>query len=153
MDLLPQHDYDGIFLQGLLPEMKAMDFHQKIIFKRRIYEVMGEIFDNSSQASSTTNTVPHSVNPTSAMAVVNPSDLSMLRRLNNMLQDPTSTSTPRSSSITSTVLSSPATPSTGLVPIAKIGATTRSSAMTRVRMVNANVVIPSQNVKEEPEAN
>ena len=56
MDLIPQHDYDGIFLQGLLPEMKAMDFRQKIIFKRRIYEVLGEIFDNNStQASSTTN--------------------------------------------------------------------------------------------------
>ncbi|KAM7355496.1 uncharacterized protein ACRADG_001527 [Cochliomyia hominivorax] len=168
LDLLPQHDYDGIFLQGLLPEMKAMDFRQKIIFKRRIYEVLGEIFDNSSQATSTTNNNATSSSSSVNTPVINPlqgvntADLNMLRRLNTLLQDPSTlhhhnnTSTPaRSASISSTVLSSPATPSTNSVPIAKIGATTRSSAnmTTRGRLVNANVVIPSQNVKEEPEGN
>lgn len=166
LDLIPPHDYDGIFLQGLLPEMKAMDFRQKIIFKRRIYEVLGEIFDNSSQASSTTNSsIPaqsyntatsSSSGVQSPLQGVNPSDLNMLRRLNTLLQDPSTTlntSTPaRSASISSTVLSSPATPSNS-VPVAKIGATTRSANMSRGRLMNANVVIPSQNVKEEPEGN
>ncbi|XP_075162752.1 uncharacterized protein LOC142235383 [Haematobia irritans] len=166
VDIVPQHDYDNIFLQGLLPEMKAMDFRQKIIFKRRIYEVLSEIFENSSsQASSTTNAstplangqqlMNNSLN-TSPLAMVNSSDLNMLRRLNHLLQDPSSTTpmTPRCVNISSAVLSSPNTPSSITVPIAKIGATTRSSAnITRLRMVNTNVMVSPQTVKEEPEAN
>lgn len=155
--------------------MKAMDFRQKILFKRRIYEVLTEIFDNSSQATSTTNTtqaaaalfpnqqqqqhMSNSLN-TSPIAMVNSSDLNMLRRLNNLLQDPTSTThaplTPRCVNISSAVLSSstPNTPSSITVPIAKIGATTRSSAnITRLRMVNANVMVSPQTVKEEPDTN
>ncbi|XP_061386440.1 uncharacterized protein LOC133321368 [Musca vetustissima] len=179
VEIVPPHDYDNIFLQGLLPEMKAMDFRQKILFKRRIYEVLSEIFDNSSsQATSTTNSQHHhhhqqhfSTN-TSPIAMVNSSDLNMLRRLNHLLQDPsasTSTTannstlqtpaplTPRSVNISNGVLAaSPNTPTT--VPIAKIGATTRSSAanVTRLRMVssgNGVLVGPPAAVKEEPDTN
>ncbi|XP_013105366.1 uncharacterized protein LOC106085599 [Stomoxys calcitrans] len=165
VEVVPQHDYDNIFLQGLLPEMKAMDFRQKIIFKRRIYEVLSEIFDHSSsQATSTTTSTPlgngqqqmlNSLN-TSPLAVVNSSDLNMLRRLNHLLQDPTSTTpmTPRCVNISSAVLSNPNTTSSITVPIAKIGATTRSSAnITRLRMVNTNVMVSPQTVKEEPDTN
>ncbi|XP_017488356.1 PREDICTED: mediator of RNA polymerase II transcription subunit 15-like [Rhagoletis zephyria] len=48
----PDPDFDAAFLQGLLPEMKAMDFRQKIIFKKRIYEVIGEIFENTTASCS-----------------------------------------------------------------------------------------------------
>lgn len=166
VEIVPPHDYDNIFLQGLLPEMKAMDFRQKIIFKRRIYEVLSEIFDNSSsQATSTTtnNSYHHGqhANQSSPIAMVNSSDLNMLRRLNNLLQDPSSASTvqtsqsltPRCVNISSAVLASPNTPASISVPIAKIGATTRSSAasVTRLRMVNG--VTAQTAVKEEPDTN
>ena len=151
--------------------MKAMDFRQKILFKRRIYEVLGEIFDNSTQATSTSSFNPSTSASGLANAlplmVVNPSDLNMLRRLNNILQDHsasngsssscqnTSSTPARSASISSTVNSTHPSPSSITVPIGKIGATTRSSSnVARVRLVNPNVVvIPAQNVKEEPETN
>ncbi|XP_073835925.1 uncharacterized protein [Musca autumnalis] len=175
VEIVPPHDYDNIFLQGLLPEMKAMDFRQKIIFKRRIYEVLSEIFDNSSsQATSTTNSThlfgqqsQSNQSPnTSPMAMVNSSDLNLLRRLNHLLQDPSSTTTttatqpapltPRCVNISSASLASPNTPSSITVPIAKIGATTRSSAVTtRLRMVSANGMVAGGQtaVKEEPDTN
>lgn len=56
----PDPDFDAAFLQGLLPEMKVMDFRQKIIFKKRIYEVIGEIFEGTAHASSTTPVPSHS---------------------------------------------------------------------------------------------
>nr|XP_036214174.1 uncharacterized protein LOC106620174 [Bactrocera oleae] len=56
----PDPDFDAAFLQGLLPEMKAMDFRQKIIFKKRIYEVIGEIFENTAHASSVIRRPSHS---------------------------------------------------------------------------------------------
>ncbi|XP_017109494.2 uncharacterized protein [Drosophila bipectinata] len=40
----PHIDFDDVFLKGLLPEMKVMDFYQKLYFKRRVYEVLSEIF-------------------------------------------------------------------------------------------------------------
>ncbi|KAH8334753.1 hypothetical protein KR074_004682 [Drosophila pseudoananassae] len=40
----PQVDFDNVFLKGLLPEMKVMDFYQKLYFKRRVYEIISEIF-------------------------------------------------------------------------------------------------------------
>ncbi|XP_018803142.1 PREDICTED: uncharacterized protein LOC108977739 [Bactrocera latifrons] len=56
----PDPDFDAAFLQGLLPEMKAMDFRQKIIFKKRIYEVIGEIFESTTHSSSTARRPSHS---------------------------------------------------------------------------------------------
>ncbi|XP_011178895.1 uncharacterized protein LOC105209926 [Zeugodacus cucurbitae] len=56
----PDPDFDAAFLQGLLPEMKAMDFRQKISFKKRIYEVIGEIFESSTHGSSITRRPSHS---------------------------------------------------------------------------------------------
>ncbi|KAH8270193.1 hypothetical protein KR018_005497 [Drosophila ironensis] len=37
-------DFDEAFLQGIRPEIKEMNFHQKLYFKRRVYELLGEIF-------------------------------------------------------------------------------------------------------------
>ncbi|XP_067644201.1 ataxin-2 homolog [Eurosta solidaginis] len=59
----PDPDFDATFLQGLLPEMKAMDFRQKILFKKRIYEVIGEIFEGASHTtSSSRRTSQHNTN-------------------------------------------------------------------------------------------
>ncbi|KAH8261270.1 hypothetical protein KR044_006079, partial [Drosophila immigrans] len=43
----PSLDFDDAFLQGLRPEMKHMNFHQKLYFKRRVYELLGAIFEES----------------------------------------------------------------------------------------------------------
>uniref|UniRef100_A0A1A9WE61 MADF domain-containing protein n=1 Tax=Glossina brevipalpis TaxID=37001 RepID=A0A1A9WE61_9MUSC len=170
LDILPQSDYDGIFLQGLLPEMKAMDFRQKIQFKRRIYEVLGEIFDTSASnstisATSSPYTSNRNQNLTStskfspkALTVVHASDLSMLRRLSNLLQDSNeapSSSPARQDGISSTVHAPSVMPSNTLhIPVTKIGATTRSSAnLMRVRMSNNNTVSSNQTVKQEPYPN
>ncbi|KAL9910314.1 uncharacterized protein ACN427_005041 [Glossina fuscipes fuscipes] len=170
LDVLPQSDYDGIFLQGLLPEMKAMDFKQKILFKRRIYEVLGEIFDTSTSSNTISATSPaHASNRNqnltsttafspSALTVVHASDLNMLRRLRNLLQDSNEvpSSTPaRQDGISSTVHAVPAMPSNILhIPATKIGATTRSSAnLMRVRLNNNNTISSNQTVKQEPYPN
>lgn len=71
-------DFDDAFLQGLRPEMKHMNFHQKLFFKRRVYELLGEIFDGSScqqqpyvngqtpaTATTTTTATPATPSPTS----------------------------------------------------------------------------------------
>lgn len=51
-------DFDDAFLQGLRPEMKHMNFHQKLFFKRRVYELLGEIFDGSSCQTYTNGQTP-----------------------------------------------------------------------------------------------
>jgi len=48
----PVIDFDDAFLQGLRPEMNHMNFHQKLYFKRRVYELLGDIFDERDRASS-----------------------------------------------------------------------------------------------------
>ncbi|XP_016974924.1 uncharacterized protein LOC108041506 [Drosophila rhopaloa] len=48
----PIIDFDDAFLQGLRPEIKHMNFHQKLYFKRRVYELLGEIFHSEESASS-----------------------------------------------------------------------------------------------------
>lgn len=48
----PALDFDDAFLQGLRPEMNHMNFHQKLYFKRRVYELLGEIFEDRDRASS-----------------------------------------------------------------------------------------------------
>jgi len=45
-------DFDDAFLQGLRPEMNHMNFHQKLFFKRRVYDLLGEIFEDRNRASS-----------------------------------------------------------------------------------------------------
>ncbi|TDG44106.1 hypothetical protein AWZ03_009481 [Drosophila navojoa] len=45
-------DFDDAFLQGLRPEMNHMDFHQKLYFKRRVYELLSEIFEGGTKANS-----------------------------------------------------------------------------------------------------
>lgn len=45
-------DFDDAFLQGLRPEMNHMDFHQKLYFKRRVYELLSEIFEAGTKANS-----------------------------------------------------------------------------------------------------
>lgn len=49
----PSIDFDDAFLQGLRPEIKHMNFHQKLYFKRRVYELLGEIFESGDSLSST----------------------------------------------------------------------------------------------------
>ncbi|EDW19110.1 uncharacterized protein LOC6582953 isoform X3 [Drosophila mojavensis] len=44
-------DFDDAFLQGLRPEMNHMDFHQKLYFKRRVYELLSEIFEGGTKAN------------------------------------------------------------------------------------------------------
>ncbi|XP_017022926.1 uncharacterized protein [Drosophila kikkawai] len=39
-----QPNFDAAFLQGLLPEIERMNFNQKLHFKRRVYDLLGEIF-------------------------------------------------------------------------------------------------------------
>ncbi|XP_053956263.1 uncharacterized protein LOC128861910 [Anastrepha ludens] len=109
----PDTDFDAVFLQGLLPEMKAMDFRQKIIFKKRIYEVIGDIFDstpnnNATHGTSITNSngtspcngyVPNHMNgytvndngraPTPATSPSTSSYISPLNTLNNASSAPT----------------------------------------------------------------
>ncbi|EDW70729.1 uncharacterized protein [Drosophila virilis] len=48
----PVMDFDDAFLQGLRPEMKHMNFHQKLFFKRRVYELLSDIFEGGENASS-----------------------------------------------------------------------------------------------------
>ncbi|KAH8369880.1 hypothetical protein KR093_001346 [Drosophila rubida] len=43
----PSLDFDDAFLQGLRPEMNHMNFHQKLYFKRRVYELLGAIFEET----------------------------------------------------------------------------------------------------------
>lgn len=45
-------DFDDAFLQGLRPEMNHMNFHQKLYFKRRVYELLSEIFEGDEKADS-----------------------------------------------------------------------------------------------------
>ncbi|KAH8317952.1 hypothetical protein KR067_012623 [Drosophila pandora] len=49
----PAIDFDDAFLQGLRPEIKHMNFHQKLYFKRRVYELLGEIFESGDSLSPT----------------------------------------------------------------------------------------------------
>ncbi|XP_037930153.1 uncharacterized protein LOC119664854, partial [Teleopsis dalmanni] len=151
-ELSTDTDFDAIFLQGLLPEMKAMDFRQKIQFKRRIYEVIGEIFENAPHTTSTsTNAVAstsNKISPTTTSQLnsvnipqpsVNNSDLSVLRQLSRLIQNAehsvNNVTVPKSvPSISSTVRSN--TPATATVAVHR-GAVTRSgSSLLRVTMVN-----------------
>ncbi|XP_017039457.1 transcription factor Adf-1 [Drosophila ficusphila] len=50
-DAVPVMDFDDAFLQGLRPEIKHMNFHQKLYFKRRVYELLSEIFHSEESAS------------------------------------------------------------------------------------------------------
>ncbi|XP_017068243.1 uncharacterized protein LOC108105953 [Drosophila eugracilis] len=52
IDASPIMDFDDAFLQGLRPEIKHMNFHQKLYFKRRVYELLGEIFHSEESGSS-----------------------------------------------------------------------------------------------------
>ncbi|XP_037721723.1 uncharacterized protein LOC119554761 [Drosophila subpulchrella] len=51
----PTMDFDDAFLQGLRPEIQHMNFHQKLYFKRRVYELLGEIFHSDEPASPKVN--------------------------------------------------------------------------------------------------
>ncbi|XP_068149803.1 probable serine/threonine-protein kinase mps1 isoform X1 [Drosophila tropicalis] len=44
-------DFDDAFLQSLRPEIKHMNFHQKLYFKRRVYDLLGEILQNNEEPS------------------------------------------------------------------------------------------------------
>ncbi|XP_030386351.1 uncharacterized protein LOC115633107 [Scaptodrosophila lebanonensis] len=48
-------DCDEAFLRGVLPEMRHMSFHQKLFFKRRVYELIGEIFPESEDVQPSIN--------------------------------------------------------------------------------------------------
>ncbi|XP_016965001.1 uncharacterized protein LOC108034579 [Drosophila biarmipes] len=83
-------DFDDAFLQGLRPEIKHMNFHQKLYFKRRVYELLGEIFHSDESASSSHPTHPHpaeKVNGTLPTASPSPSPSISLQHL-GMLQLP-----------------------------------------------------------------
>lgn len=170
-------DFDAKFLQGLLPEVKAMNFHQKLQFKRRIYEVIGEIFENNSSSGNCKNSAQQCYSPTmqqhhlqtasemqafdvvpNAMTVINPQDLAMIRRLNSLLHSPnttiasaassTVTAVPKNvASISSTVRTTP--PSNNATT--HRGALTRSSSNSlRVNTLNSTPMpITSTQVKQE----
>ncbi|KAH8378771.1 hypothetical protein KR009_001220 [Drosophila setifemur] len=69
-------DSDDAFLQGLRPEIKQMNFRQKLYFKRRVYELLGEIFDAGESASSclppTLQSVQHQHLPDTVNSPPNP---------------------------------------------------------------------------------
>ncbi|EDV94272.1 probable serine/threonine-protein kinase DDB_G0271402 [Drosophila grimshawi] len=44
-------DFDDAFLQGIRPEMNLMNFHQKLYFKRRVYDLLGDIFESAEIAN------------------------------------------------------------------------------------------------------
>nr|XP_039149813.1 uncharacterized protein LOC27207139 isoform X3 [Drosophila simulans] len=52
-------DFDDAFLHGLRPEIKHMNFSQKLYFKRRVYDLLGEIFHSEESASPTHPAQPH----------------------------------------------------------------------------------------------
>lgn len=52
------YDADVKFLEALLPDMRCMNARQKVIFKRKIYQSLEEVFD-------TTNDFPYSTHNTS----------------------------------------------------------------------------------------
>ncbi|CAD7005877.1 unnamed protein product [Ceratitis capitata] len=234
----PEQDFDAAFLKGLLPEMKAMDFRQKIIFKKRIYEVIGEIFESTSTQSNgsatrrlsaqqnnsfngsnnstpinsngfaaaaayingctannsshrtttprptpssspsasgyasplnTLNSASSTTNTTTAMGVVNASDLAMIRRLSTLLQSPAiasstnaMTALPKNATtISSTVRTasntSPATVTAPMTPAmvsAHRGALTRSSAnLLRTSMTNGGSAATPSSTCSSPGAN
>jgi len=83
-------DFDDAFLQGLRPEIKHMNFHQKLYFKRRVYDLLGEIFHSEQSASSTHPAQPHprenvngTLSTTSSLSSANP-----LQHMGLMLQLP-----------------------------------------------------------------
>ncbi|KAH8364226.1 hypothetical protein KR084_004357 [Drosophila pseudotakahashii] len=87
----PITDFDDAFLQGLRPEIKHMNFHQKLYFKRRVYELLGEIFHSEESASSSHPTHPHltdKVNGTLSAASPSPSSSIPLQHLGLTLQLP-----------------------------------------------------------------
>ncbi|KAH8392605.1 hypothetical protein KR215_011349 [Drosophila sulfurigaster] len=53
----PMIDFDDAFLQGLRPEMNHMNFHQKLYFKRRVYELLGSIFEENEPPNNNMNQV------------------------------------------------------------------------------------------------
>lgn len=61
--------------------MKHMNFHQKLYFKRRVYELLGEIFDgsSSSQTAYTNGQTPATAtsNSSAARATAAPSPTSL----------------------------------------------------------------------------
>ncbi|KAH8234787.1 hypothetical protein KR032_003163, partial [Drosophila birchii] len=59
-------DFDEAFLQGLRPEINQMNFTQKLFFKRRIYDLLGEIF-------TTENTPPNACSEALPVNEVGPS--------------------------------------------------------------------------------
>ncbi|SPP76082.1 uncharacterized protein LOC117580347 [Drosophila guanche] len=46
----PSINSDDAFLHGIRPEMEQMNFRQKLCFKRRVYALLGEIFDSTEAA-------------------------------------------------------------------------------------------------------
>nr|NP_648703.4 uncharacterized protein Dmel_CG3919, isoform B [Drosophila melanogaster]AAF49740.3 uncharacterized protein Dmel_CG3919, isoform B [Drosophila melanogaster] len=90
IEALPIMDFDDAFLQGLRPEIKHMNFHQKLYFKRRVYDLLGEIFHSEQSASSTHPAQPHprenvngTLSTTSSLSSANP-----LQHMGLMLQLP-----------------------------------------------------------------
>ncbi|EDW94495.1 uncharacterized protein LOC6534097 [Drosophila yakuba] len=91
IEALPIMDFDDAFLQGLRPEIKHMNFHQKLYFKRRVYDLLGEIFHSEESASSSHPAQPHSkekVNGTLSTTTSSPSPANPLQHLGLMLQLP-----------------------------------------------------------------
>ncbi|XP_016994430.3 uncharacterized protein [Drosophila takahashii] len=91
VEATPVMDFDDAFLQGLRPEIKHMDFHQKLYFKRRVYELLGEIFHSEESASSSHPTHPHlteKVNGSLSVASPSPSSSASLQHLGLTLQLP-----------------------------------------------------------------
>ncbi|KAH8391475.1 hypothetical protein KR200_000735 [Drosophila serrata] len=74
-------DFDDAFLQGLRPEINQMNFTQKLFFKRRVYDLLGEIFATE---MSTPNSRPEVVNE----VVPTPSLLTPIKRFGLQLQLP-----------------------------------------------------------------
>ncbi|KAI8037737.1 uncharacterized protein LOC128259681 [Drosophila gunungcola] len=91
----PIIDFDDAFLQGLRPEIKHMNFHQKLYFKRRVYELLGEIFHSEEAASTSQPPQPHfpekvngKLSATSTSSAPSPSSSNPLQHLGLTLQLP-----------------------------------------------------------------
>ncbi|XP_033157833.1 uncharacterized protein LOC117139550 isoform X2 [Drosophila mauritiana] len=86
----PIMDFDDAFLHGLRPEIKHMNFRQKLYFKRRVYDLLGEVFHSEESASPTNPAQPHpreNVNGTLSTTSC-PSPANPLQHLGLMLQLP-----------------------------------------------------------------
>ncbi|XP_020809707.1 uncharacterized protein LOC110185298 [Drosophila serrata] len=74
-------DFDDAFLQGLRPEINQMNFTQKLFFKRRVYDLLGEIFATEMPTPNSRQEVVNEV-------VQTPSLLTPIKRFGLQLQLP-----------------------------------------------------------------